>query len=76
MKQKLPRVTANEASRALEKSGFVVVRQSGSHRIYKNAAGRRITVPFHGSRTLHPKLIRAILRDAEITVDRFKLLSR
>jgi len=37
--------------------------------IYKNAAGKRVTVPFHASRTLHPKLLKSILRDADLTVE-------
>ena len=55
----------------LERSGFTLVRQSGSHRIYKNAAGRRTTVPFHAGEILHPKTLRSILRDAGLTVEQF-----
>jgi len=36
--------------------------------IYKNAAGKRVTVPFHASKTLHPKLLKSILRDADLAV--------
>jgi predicted RNA binding protein YcfA (HicA-like mRNA interferase family) len=64
---KLPRVTAREISTVLEKLGFSVARQSGSHRIYKNAAGRRATVPFHSSQTLHRKVLKSILRDADLS---------
>ena len=63
---KLPRVTARQIMAALERGGFFLARQSGSHMIYKNAAGRRVTVPFHAQKTLHPKLLRSILRDADI----------
>ncbi len=66
---KLPRLTAREIIRALEKAGFVLARQSGSHMIYKNAAGKRVTVPFHAAKILHPKLLKSILRDADITSD-------
>jgi predicted RNA binding protein YcfA (HicA-like mRNA interferase family) len=59
-------MTAKEIITKLEKFGFVLVRQSGSHKIYKNADGKRITVPFHGSKTLHPKIMKAILSDAGI----------
>jgi len=34
--------------------------------IYKNAAGKRATVPFHASKILHPKVLRSILRDADL----------
>jgi len=63
---KLPRVTARQITAALEKAGFFLARQSGSHMIYKNASGRRVTVPFHAQKILHPKLLRSILRDAGI----------
>jgi predicted RNA binding protein YcfA (HicA-like mRNA interferase family) len=64
---KLPRLTAREIVAALEKAGFAIARQSGSHMIYKNAAGKRVTVRFHGTKILHPKVLKSILRDASIT---------
>lgn len=69
MTERLPRVTANQVIRALEKVGFTLVRQSGSHKIFKNRAGRRVTVPHHSGETLHPKILRSILRDAELTIE-------
>jgi predicted RNA binding protein YcfA (HicA-like mRNA interferase family) len=36
---KLPRLTAREIAAVLERIGFALTRQSGSHQIYKNAAG-------------------------------------
>jgi len=38
--------------------------------IYKNASGRRVTVPFHAQKILHPKLLSSILRDADIKAER------
>jgi predicted RNA binding protein YcfA (HicA-like mRNA interferase family) len=63
---KLPRVTARQMATVLEKLGFSLTRQSGSHQIYKNAAGKRATIPFHASKILHPKVLKSILRDAEL----------
>jgi len=63
---KLPRLTARQIITVLEKAGFSLARQSGSHKIYKNAAGKRATVPFHASKILHPKILRSILRDADL----------
>lgn len=71
MTDKLPRVSAAEAARVLEKAGFFLARQSGSHRIYKNADGRRATVPFHSGKELHPKVLKNILRDADLTAEEF-----
>jgi predicted RNA binding protein YcfA (HicA-like mRNA interferase family) len=67
MGDKLPRVTAAEIIKILEKLGFILVRQSGSHRIFRNPEGRRTTVPFHSGKTLHPKLLKSILKEADIT---------
>jgi predicted RNA binding protein YcfA (HicA-like mRNA interferase family) len=69
---KLPRLTARQIIAVLEKAGFSVARQSGSHMIYKNAAGKRATVPFHASKILHPKVLRSIMRDADLTLDDLK----
>ncbi len=40
-------VTAEEVIKVLERVGFSLARQSGSHRIYKNREGKRVTVPYH-----------------------------
>jgi len=74
MSEKLPRVTAEEVIRVLEQIGFSLVRQSGSHKIYKNREGKRVTVPYHAGKILHPKLLKSILRDADLTVERFREL--
>jgi len=68
---RLPRVTAAEVIGVLEKAGFSLARQSGSHKIYKNAAGRRVTVSFHAGKVLHPKLLKSILKDADLSVEVF-----
>ncbi len=67
---KLPRLTARQIAAVLEKVGFSLARQSGSHMIYKNVAGKRTTIPFHSSKILHPKILKSILRDAELSVER------
>ncbi|MDI6799489.1 MAG: type II toxin-antitoxin system HicA family toxin [Actinomycetota bacterium] len=71
MSPKLPRLTASEAIKVLEKIGFSLARQSGSHMIYKNEKGKRVTIPFHGAKVLHPKILKSILKDAEINLDDF-----
>ncbi|MCL5997352.1 MAG: type II toxin-antitoxin system HicA family toxin [Chloroflexi bacterium] len=68
---RLPRVTAGEVIRVLERLDFTLSRSSGSHRIYKNKANRRVTVPYHAGKTLHPKVLTNILDDAGLSVDDF-----
>jgi predicted RNA binding protein YcfA (HicA-like mRNA interferase family) len=72
MSEKLPRITATEAIKVLERAGFSFSRQSGSHKIYKNREGKRATVPYHSSKILHPKVLASILRDADLTVQKFE----
>ena len=74
MRQKLPRVTPDEVTKALVKLGFTVSRQSGSHRIYRNDQGKRVTIPYHKGKVLHPKVLKSILRDAELSLDEFQKL--
>ena len=71
MSPRLPRVTAAQVIGVLEQQGFTVARQSGSHRIYIDQHGKRVTVLYHGGRTLHPKILMSILADAELSVDEF-----
>ncbi|MCX8082856.1 MAG: type II toxin-antitoxin system HicA family toxin [bacterium] len=74
MSEKLPRVKAKEVIKVLEKIGFFLSRQSGSHKIYKNNEGKRVTVPYHSDKILHPKVLKSILKDASLTIDEFKKL--
>ena len=76
MSPRLPRISAAEAVKALEKAGFQLARQSGSHRIYRNKAGLRVTLPYHGSKILHPKVLKSILEDAKLTIEEFDDLRR
>jgi len=66
MSPKILRYTANQIIKIIKSVGFSFSRQSGSHMIFYNKKGIRITIPKHGSKILHPKIIKNILRDAEI----------
>lgn len=64
---KLPRVRAVDLMKLLEKNGFLKVRQSGSHIIYRNEKGQRATVPFHGAKIIHPKITKQVLETIKIS---------
>ena len=69
---RLPRVTAEEIGRALERVGFAFVRQRGSHRIYRHPESqRRVVVPYHGSRVVPPGTLANVLRQANLDIERF-----
>jgi len=67
----MPRITARQVVRVLEKLTFRLVRQKGSHAIYKNAEGKRVTVPIHFGRILHPRVLKSILNDAGLSTSEF-----
>ncbi|MCY7346605.1 MAG: type II toxin-antitoxin system HicA family toxin [Pyrinomonadaceae bacterium] len=72
MSEKLPRLTAAEIIKVLEKCGFVLTRQSGSHKIFKDGNGNRATVPFHSSKILHPKVLKSIMSEANLSIEDLK----
>jgi predicted RNA binding protein YcfA (HicA-like mRNA interferase family) len=65
----LPVLKPTEVCRLLERLGFVVVRQRGSHIQYRHANGRGTTVPMHKGRDIAPPLLRQIARDIGLTVE-------
>ena len=68
---RLPTLRAQEVIQALEKAGFQVIRQKGSHVRMRHADGRVVTVPVHPGRDIGRGLLRKILRDAELTHEAF-----
>ena len=72
MSPKLPSVNARQLIRALKKAGFGEQRQRGSHlHLKRDSDGKRVTVPVHKGRSIPTGTLRAILRDADISVDAF-----
>lgn len=69
MSDKWPRVTASQIIKVLERSDFMLARQSGSHMIFKNVEGRRATVPFHAGKILHPKILKSIMKEANLSIE-------
>jgi predicted RNA binding protein YcfA (HicA-like mRNA interferase family) len=77
MSPKLPVVSGRQVIRVLERQGYQVVRQRGSHIRLRDESDPEhlpVTVPDH--RNLKPGLLRQILRDANLTVDEFVGLLR
>ena len=72
--KRFPAVTSREVVKVLESIGFQFVRQSGSsHAIYKRASDKRRTnVPIHSGKIIKRKTLKAILKDADLTVDQFR----
>jgi predicted RNA binding protein YcfA (HicA-like mRNA interferase family) len=70
---KLPRISGWERIHALEKIGFGVIRQKGSHIVIRRVNPfAQIVVPDH--KELAPGTLRRIIRDAGLTVEEFVAL--
>ncbi len=70
----LPRVSGREVVKALQKIGYAEDRQRGSHIVLRQTTSphRRVTVPEH--KEVAKGTLRAIIRQAGLTVDEFKAL--
>lgn len=74
---KIPSISGKELCSVLEKDGFKLVRQTGSHRIYQKTTEEgtiTIPVPVHSNRPLKKGTLHHILKKAGITKERLRFL--
>ena len=69
MSPRLPRISGDEATRALERAGFRRVSQRGSHLKLRTDDGRVVIIQLH--RELATGTLRSIIRQSAMTVDEF-----
>jgi predicted RNA binding protein YcfA (HicA-like mRNA interferase family) len=72
----LPQVNGARLVRALERAGFVQLRQVGSHVAmrHRDDLSRRTTVPVHPGKDIPPGTLRSILRGAKLDVEELRQL--
>jgi predicted RNA binding protein YcfA (HicA-like mRNA interferase family) len=72
----LPQVNGARLVRALERAGFVQLRQVGSHVTlrYQGDPSRRATVPVHTGKDIPAGTLRSILRGAKLDVEEIREL--
>jgi len=58
----------------LQKRGFVVVRQKGSHVRLEHPNGYKTSVPVHSSESIGKGLLRKILHDVNLSPEEFNRL--
>lgn len=67
---RLPRITGDEALRALRRAGWHEARRRGSHAIlHHESRPGRVVVPLHAGRILKPKTLLSILDQAGISIE-------
>ncbi len=74
MSQKLTPAKPGQVIKVLERMGFHLIRQSGSHAVYRHPDGRWTTVAVHPGKTIPKGTLRKIIRDAGLTVAEFNSL--
>lgn len=75
MMSHFPAVTAKELIKVINATGFIEHHQKGSHKVFKRESDkRRVVVAFHAGRVIPRKTLKAILLDADLTVEKFREL--
>ena len=69
-----PLISGRECIKTLGRMGYVWIRTRGSHAVLRHQDGRTTVVPLHSRETIGPGLLRAILRDVEMSVENFQKL--
>jgi len=71
--KRLPVLSWQQVTKALEKAGFIFDRQRGSHMVYYHTeTTRTVVVPRH--RVIKAGTLRETLREADLTRDEFRNL--
>lgn len=65
MSPKQKQFNAKDLVSLAKQAGFDLSRQRGSHMIFYHSAGIRLTIPNHGGKIIHPKIIKKILKDID-----------
>ena len=68
---KLPVLTSKELCKFLEREGFELIRQKGSHRFYRHHDGRATVVPMHSRKPISRGLLRGILHEIKMNREEF-----
>jgi predicted RNA binding protein YcfA (HicA-like mRNA interferase family) len=72
MTPRLFAMTPRDVIRKLKKAGFIEWRQSGSHlSMYREKDGKALTIPVHFKKDIPIGTLRAIIREAGMTVEEF-----
>ncbi len=67
---KLPILKTRELINVLNKLGFYLHHQVGSHAQFKHLDGRRTTISLHPGKDIPKGTLKAILRDIEIPIEK------
>lgn len=64
-------INAKRLFKVLKQLGFEMIRQKGSHTFWKHPDGRSTVVPVHPGEDLGRGLLKEILKDIELSVEKY-----
>ena len=67
-------VPYRDLSKIAEAAGFHWVRREGGHNSFRNADGRIVVIPDHGSQVTVRPLLRKLLRDIGLSIEEYHSL--
>ncbi len=69
---KIPLLNAKEVAKILDKLGFKLIRQEGSHMFFEHSDGRTTVIPNHGGEDIDRGLLNKIVKhDLKISREEF-----
>jgi predicted RNA binding protein YcfA (HicA-like mRNA interferase family) len=68
---RLKPLPANQVIKALERTGFIRIRQKGSHLFLRHPDGRTTVVPIHKGEEIGRGLLQEIIKDAKLSKEEF-----
>jgi len=73
MAQGLPRLKATQVVRVLERHGFILISQRGSHQKWRHPdTGKQVIVPYHQGKQLPLGTLRSIIEGSGISENEFQ----
>jgi len=72
MSGRYPVRNAREVVRVLQRHGFALVGQKGSHQKWRHPNGRQVIVPVHGSKPIPIGTLKSIIEGSGLPVEAFR----
>ena len=73
---KLTIISSQNLGKILRSIGFEMIRQKGSHQIFRHPDGRQTIVPFHKGEDIGRGLLKTILSEIDISVQDYEKLRK
>jgi predicted RNA binding protein YcfA (HicA-like mRNA interferase family) len=72
MTGKYPRLKADEVIKVIERHGFILISQKGSHQKWRNSnTGKQVIVPLHKGKQLPLGTLKSIIQGSGIPEDEY-----